>query len=442
LFYWGCWVALGTFAWPDLVAWAGLGEVLGGARPACLGLGLFGIFQTMLLSRSYFRTLEQSDRLNDRLRRQLHDLEGRKAQIEKLNEELREQIGRRTAHILAALANSESLSKAVSLEPGAVVEGRYRVVAPLGEGGMGTVYEVERLSDGVHLALKVTQELRGLALAQLAREAQIATRISHPNVVGIVDADVAQGGYVYLVMELVRGCSLADCKDREPGWYLHVLLELLEGLRALHAQKIVHRDLKPSNVLLSGDLDRAPIVKITDFGISRSVLDDDLDPARDARTKTVSTPLGEPKSVGDPTARLPARPRTNKPSAQLTRPGTIPGTPAYVAPELARGAPLTPAADVFSVGVLAYRLFTGEQPFRDPPILALIAGREIEPNPPLAKRCPNLPARVADAVNACLALTPEARPAIDDLVAAFREARDVLQWKLVRIESIPPAAAV
>ncbi len=242
LFYWGCWVALGTFAWPDLVAWAGLGEVLGGARPACLGLGLFGIFQTMLLSRSYFRTLDQSDRLNDRLRGQLHDLEGRKAQIEKLNEELREQIGRRTAHILAALANSESLSKAVSLEPGAVVEGRYRVVASLGEGGMGTVYEVERLSDGAHLALKVTQELRGLALAQLAREAQIATRISHPNVVGIVDADVAQGGYVYLVMELVRGCSLADCKDREPGWYLHVLVELLEGLRALHAQKIVHRD--------------------------------------------------------------------------------------------------------------------------------------------------------------------------------------------------------
>ena len=74
----------------------------------------------------------------------------------------------------------------------------------------------------------------------------------HPNVVSIVDADVAQGGYAYLVMELVEGRSLADCEDgQDLAWNLEVLLQVLEGAKALHAQSIIHRDLKPSNILLS-----------------------------------------------------------------------------------------------------------------------------------------------------------------------------------------------
>lgn len=428
LFYWGCWVALGSFAWPDLLAWAGGGEALSGARPACLGLGLFGVFQSMVLSRSYFRTLEQSDRLNEALRGQLHDIEARKADIEKLNEELRLQIGRRTAHILAALTNSEELSAAVRLEPGHVIEGRYRVIGVIGEGGMGSVYEVERVSDGVRLALKVAQEARGLALARLAREAQIATKIHHPNVVSIVDADVAQSGYVYLVMELVRGTSLAECKGRSPGFYLDVLSKVLEGLRALHAQNIVHRDLKPANVLLSGDLNDDPIVKITDFGISRLVSDE--------RRRVSLTPIQAHDDLtsrfdavpfeGTATGLLPGRPGAPVAGSELTRAGQILGTPAYVAPELATGGPLTPAVDVFSLGVLAYQLFTGKHPFVEPPLLARLRGREAVRNEPLRSRRDGLPAEAADALDACLALRPEARPSTSDLLDVLKGAKEQL----------------
>jgi serine/threonine protein kinase len=132
----------------------------------------------------------------------------------------------------------------ISVQPGDVVEARYRIVRALGFGGMGAVYEVERVGDGKHLALKMTQEVRGLALARLAREARIATQIQHPNVVSVVDADVARGGFAFLVMELVEGKPLADCaKDRDLTWRPRVLLQVLRGVEALHAQGIIHRDL-------------------------------------------------------------------------------------------------------------------------------------------------------------------------------------------------------
>jgi serine/threonine-protein kinase len=280
VFFLCCWIALGGSAWVDMMAWLGATEVLDGARPACIGLGLFGIFQSMLLSRSHFRSLRESDDLNASLRNRLRDLEERQAEIQSLNEELRQQVGRRSGHILAALAGASASGASLGFEPGDVIEDRYRIIGALGAGGMGTVYEVERLHDRRRLALKVALETQGLALARLAREAQLATRVRHPNVVSVVDTDVAKDGFVYLVMELVEGCSLAEREDgSDVRWCLKVLVQILEGLGALHAQEIIHRDLKPENVLLSGDIDRDPQVKITDFGISRAFSEPPAPPA-------------------------------------------------------------------------------------------------------------------------------------------------------------------
>src|SRR6185312_12309833 len=142
----------------DLLAWAGGPDVLGGARPACIGLGFFGIFQSMLLSRSHSQSLAEADRLNERLRGQVKDLKSRQTEIQNLNEELRRQIGRRTTDLLAALTDSDRDIE-VALQPGDVVGARYRVVRPLGTGGMGAVYEVERVGDGRRMALKVAQEV-------------------------------------------------------------------------------------------------------------------------------------------------------------------------------------------------------------------------------------------------------------------------------------------
>lgn len=417
-----CWLALGGSSWVDLLAWGGGPEMLAGGRPACVGLGLFAIFQSILLGRSHFQSLVDSDRLNERLRRQVHDLEARQGEIESLNEELRRQVGRRTSDILAALTESDG-GIVASLQPGDVVGARYRVVAELGVGGMGAVYEVERLGDKRHLALKMAQEVRGMALARLAREAQVATQVHHPNVVSVIDADVAQGGFAYLVMELVDGKTLAECgKGRGVPWCLSVLLQVLRGVKALHAQGIIHRDLKPSNILLADDEGDSAHVKITDFGISRWL---EEAPFEDAPRRELTRLDGKaskalPPGADTPTVAesRPVPPRDPRKTPQLTRTGQISGTPAYVAPELARGtALLSPAVDVFSFGVVAYGLLTGEAPFGEPPFLARLEGRDVTLIAPTASRCSAIGAKLAKALDACLALTGEERPSVDELIA-------------------------
>jgi serine/threonine-protein kinase len=444
LFFLCCWLALGGSAWVDLWAWLGGGEILAGARPACIGLGLFGIFQSMLLSRSHFRSLAEADRLNTTLTGRLHDLEQRQAEIEALNEELRQQVGRRSANILAALTSATSSPIAAALDPGHVVEDRYRVIGALGSGGMGTVYEVERLHDHRRLALKVTLQTRGLDVARLAREAQVATRVRHLNVVAVVDADVARAGYVYIVMELVEGCSLADCERHDVPWCLGVLAQVMEGLRAIHAQGIIHRDLKPGNVLLSGDIESRPRVHITDFGISRGPGDPEPPAVRKPTTPEPPTVRIQARVHGVPDETDPdlALERAHiaqtfvSSTPQLTRTGAISGTPSYVAPELARtSGRITPAVDVFSFGVVAYRLLTGEQPFHEPPLLARLDGREPTPHASLSGKCPELPEQLARTLDACLAFAPDDRPDTAELAHLLRgalEPTDRLHSLLVR----------
>jgi serine/threonine-protein kinase len=432
VFFLCCWIALGGSAWVDMMAWIGAADILDGARPACIGLGLFGIFQSMLLSRSHFSSLRESDDLNASLRNRLRDLEERQAEIEALNEELRQQVGRRSGHILAALAGVSASGASLGFEPNDVIEDRYRIIGALGTGGMGTVYEVERLHDRRRLALKVALETEGLALARLAREAQLATRVRHPNVVSVVDTDVAKDGFVYLVMELVEGCSLAERDDgRDIRWCLKVLLQILEGLGALHAQEIIHRDLKPDNVLLSGDIDRDPLVKITDFGISRAFTESPGPPpvrrpsSLESATVKLDVAMSPPPSdatVDDLKAgRTFERRGPSTSTPRLTRTGAISGTPSYIAPELARtSADLTPAVDVFSFGVVAYRILSGTAPHAEAPILARVDGREPTPHVPLTVA--GLPLRVARLIEACLAFTPAGRPGTAELIRVLSEA--------------------
>jgi serine/threonine protein kinase len=425
VFFLGSWLALGGSSWVDLLAWGGGPDLLAGGRPAGVGLGLFGLFQSMLLSRSHSRSLVESDRLNEQLRGQVQALEGRQAEIETLNDELRRQIGRRTADILAALTESDRTGE-IDLQPGDVVEGRYRVAGVLGFGGMGSVYEVERVTDGRRLALKVTQELRGLALARLAREASIATRVHHPNVVSVVDADVAQGGYAFLVMELVKGRSLGECgKQHDLRWRVSVLLQVLHGVKALHDEGIIHRDLKPSNILISDDESAAPRVKITDFGISRWLEDEPPEgaskPPSRADDVTVKTRAdGATPTAGTPRTGPHRDNRDPRSSPTLTRTGQVSGTPAYVAPELASGTThLSRAVDVFSFGVVAYSLLSGTPPFLEPPFLVRLDGREIPRAAPLASLAHQVAGDLARAIDACLAPSASARPEVGELLALF-----------------------
>jgi len=307
-------------------------------------------------------------------------------------EELRFQVAARSRELGRVLARSPGPVGAAEIRPGQLFEERYQVRRHLGDGAWGRVYEVARLSDARAFALKVVTRARsGAEAARVAREAEIGARLSHPNLVGIVDVGIGAGGSPFLVMDLVPGGSLEEQRARfgDAGWSAPLLAGIARGLAALHRAHIVHRDLKPANVLLDGDTDR-----LADFRIAR-----------------VETPGGD----GQGTAPL-----------ALTQAGAFIGTPAYMAPEAARGASFVSApADVFAFGVMACEMLTGRSPFEDAPILSALAGRL----PRRAARVSgaHVPPALADLLESCLALEPGARPSVADLVAhwgeGFRSAR-------------------
>lgn len=311
-FAWPATVLLGL---PDMMAWLGQGEPTGGIRTACLGIMGISLYQAMALSREHLLSLKRADELNAELGERVRLIQAKHREVELLNDELRRQIAARSRDLAEKLSRMDEEEWGEPLKPlekGEVVENRYRVIKELGSGGMGTVYEVERLTDGKHLALKA---LAGggdaQARARFAREAQIVANVNHPNVVSIVDVDVAKSGYIFLVMELVpSGTTLHDVRrrHRDIPWTLGVLAQVAEGIDAIHEAGIIHRDLKPGNILLSRQADgRRPLVKITDFGISSLAPDGTRISAMDrAAMVASSSSLPDPQEALDPFEGIPA----------------------------------------------------------------------------------------------------------------------------------------
>ncbi|MFD7466439.1 serine/threonine-protein kinase [Streptomyces tendae] len=229
-----------------------------------------------------------------------------------------------------------------------VIAGRYRLLAPLGEGGMGTVWRARDELLRREVAVKEVRAPAGLPqtdvgrmYARLEREAWAAARISHPNVVTVYDV-ATDGGRPWIVMELVRGLSLADLLDAEgplePVRAALIGAEVLAALRAAHAAGVLHRDVKPANVLLAND----GRVVLTDFGIARV-----------------------------------------EGSEALTMTGEVVGSPEFLAPERALGRTPGPASDLWSLGVLLYAAVEGVSPFRqDTPLSTLRAIVDDELPPP------------------------------------------------------------
>ncbi|MDF3299961.1 serine/threonine-protein kinase [Streptomyces tropicalis] len=229
----------------------------------------------------------------------------------------------------------------MSKEPGRerVIAGRYRLVAPLGEGGMGTVWRARDEVLHREVAVKEVRAPAGLPAsdvermyARLEREAWAAARVAHRNVVTVYDV-ATEDGRPWIVMELVRGLSLADVLEAEgplaPQRAARIGAEVLSALRAAHAAGVLHRDVKPANVLLSND----GRVVLTDFGIA-----------------------------------------TVEGSSALTMTGEVVGSPEFLAPERALGRTPGPESDLWSLGVLLYAAVEGGSPFRqDTPLGTLRA---------------------------------------------------------------------
>ncbi len=403
-------LALSTFGWPvalllssgDSGWFLGMGELTGGLHLASAGMTVISILQATALMQDHVMSLRRADNLNVELASRVRAVEASNVEVQSLNDELRRQIAARSQQLAESLGRMPDVTAPrLTLAAGDLVEDRYRVVGELGAGGMGAVYLVERVKDARRFALKVHQAGgTGTSLARLAREAQLASQISHPNIVTIVDVDVSQSGVLYIVMEYVEGHSLADLHDRfgDVAWALPILQQIAEGLAAIHEASVVHRDLKPANVLIAGG-----VAKIADFGISAR-----MDGALD-------TP--GPLDVTVDVASLPPEPPN---VSSLTATGAIMGTPLYMAPEAARGArKAQPASDVFSFGVIAFELLTGKLPFDASSVVARLRGRSSPPPPSVGATRPEIDATLADLVDRCLSADPAARPTAKDLGRAL-----------------------
>jgi hypothetical protein len=366
--------------------------------------------------------------LNASLQDRVVALEARNRDVSMLNKELTRQTHDRAARLADALGRIGRLSghKSKPLAIGTLVGERYKVVRALGRGGMGAVYAVERKIDGKHFALKTLMQAdSGDWLARLAREAQAATAVVHPNVVSIVDVDVDISGMPFLVMELVDGEPLSAKKARfgDSVFAREVVRQMAAGLSALHQAGIVHRDLKPANVLLESQRDGAFQVKIVDFGIARIASGERASPAKAAPAGVLATD-GFLRFLRDETGELeelcaaPMREAhgTQPVGGALTRTGWLLGTPMYMAPELAFGVKdAPPSSDLWSLGVVAYQIGCGRHPFDRPPV----DWTEDSESKLQMIDAAGLAQPLRSVVERCLDVDPLRRPSAAEVVAAL-----------------------
>jgi len=248
-------------------------------------------------------------------------------------------------------------------------DGRYRILRRLGSGGMANVYLAEDEDLGRRVAIKILNDRYAadeLFNERFRREAKSAAALSHPNIVSIYDRGEADGRS-YIAMEVIEGRSLKELILTSGALPISEAVEyakrILNALRFAHRNGIIHRDIKPHNILLGAE----ERLKVTDFGIARAG------------------------------------------ASQMTEAGSIMGTAQYLSPEQARGAPVTAASDLYSVGIVLYEMLTGKTPFTgDSPIEIAMKHLNEAPRPPSELR-PEIPPELDQIVLRALAKDPAER---------------------------------
>jgi len=264
-----------------------------------------------------------------------------------------------------------------------LVADRYELEELVGTGGMSSVYRALDTLLERNVALKILHPHYGddaEYVERFRREARSVAQLSHPNIVTVIDRGNADNQQ-YIVFEYIDGESLKHLVDRSGPLparrVIELALQIAEALAFAHQAGLVHRDVKPQNVLVTEDGE----AKVTDFGIARSL---DVEHG-------------------------------------VTQTGTVLGTSNYLSPEQARGQTVTPATDVYSLGVVIYEMLTGEVPFPGENFVAVAMKHINEPPPSLIDKRPDVPLRLVHAVERALAKDPAVRfPSMDAFAAELR----------------------
>jgi len=273
-------------------------------------------------------------------------------------------------------------SPAYALTKGSLVAGKYRIVEEIGRGGMGVVYMAEDTKLARKVAIKVLPEVFTTdpeRLARFEREARVLASLNHPNIAAIYGVEEADGKR-FLVLELVEGETLAERLIKGPlslEETLEVCLQIAAGLEGAHEKGIIHRDLKPSNVKITPERK----VKILDFGLAKAFVEE----------STVVDIANSPTIT-----------------ANMTQPGVILGTAAYMSPEQATGRAVDKRADIWAFGCILYECLTGKRPFQGTTVTESIAAI-LRGEPDWASLPAGTPQNVQAVLRRCLQKDPRER---------------------------------
>ena len=265
---------------------------------------------------------------------------------------------------------------------GSILNDRYRIRGPIGQGGMGIVYEALHEVLEKRVALKVLRNdfsSRPDVVERFRQEAKSASRIGHEHIVDISDFGETPQGQSYFVMEFLDGEDLANVLARErsvePKRAVRIILQCCHALGAAHAKGIVHRDMKPENIFLTHREGRPDFVKIVDFGIAK---------------------MSDIEVEGGP-------------GRKLTKTGMIFGTPEYMSPEQAGGRPLDHRVDIYALGIILYEMLTGKVPFVADTFMGILSKHMFDEVQPLAEAGVDVPPELEATIAVALHKDPEER---------------------------------
>jgi serine/threonine-protein kinase len=325
-------------------------------------------------------------------------------------------IGIASAGVLAALlglATVTSLRTISRLRRQVEKVGPYRLVARLGRGAMGVVWEARhallRRPTAVKLLAPGTQGER--SLARFEREVQLTAGLTHPSTIAIYDYGRTTEGVFYYAMELLNGINLLQLVDLDgplpPARVVHLLRQACGALTEAHATGLIHRDVKPANLMLCVYGGIPDFLKVLDFGLVKDV------------GAVERMPEGEAVKGSD--------------DVELSQDGSLLGTPLYMAPEgMSDPSQIDARADIFALGAVGYFLLAGKSPFPGRTAIEVFRMERQGPPPPLSRAAPNpVPASLEEVLGRCLAFRRDDRPGSAEALDAMLEACAVLPpWKV------------